>query len=967
MKSRLRPRLLWFLLGLAGLLVLAWPAWRNYTERQIRAELDSAEREMKSGFYAKARRRLASLATRYPGRGEVEYQLGLCEAGYDHIDAALAAWSRVPAGSPFSGRALLLRALEAQNAGRYGPAEDLYRSSLKERGPHEREAWLSLLSLLKTESRIAEARRLLQDEWVRGVDSVDTIRELWRLDVDPFPIEGVKSVLEKAGRSDPKDDRVWMGRAYVAIRQAQFDDANRWLTACERSRARDLAVALARAEWAQAAGRTDDLARALADVPTDSAEAGEVAATRAWLAARRGDRDAERTALEAVLKERPGDTRALERLAELAIADGHAKQATLLRAKKAELDRTRVEYEDLLNENDPVTHAERLAQLAEFLGRPFDAHVWWTLRDQSGSEHAAARAAVPRLTEKSPAAGQRRTTLADLLARDLEATRDASRPSSRRALPPELRDDAPSAGLAFTYDNGRSPERQLPETMSGGVALIDFDNDGWLDVYVVQGGRFPPGSESGLTRDRLFRNRGDGTFEDATAHAALSGLPGGYGHGVTVGDYDNDGAPDLFITRWRSYMLLHNNGDGTFEDRTAAVGLGGDRDWPTSAAFGDLDGDGDLDLYVCHYLRWDSAHPRVCASETTHENYYCNPHLFEALPDHVFQNDGDRFTDVTEHAGIVDRDGRGLGVVITDLDGDGQADIFVANDMSANFLFRNLGGFRFEEVAYTAGVACNADGGYQAGMGIACGDLDGDGLTDLAVTNFYGQSTTLFHNMGHGLFVDHTKACGLAAPSQFLLGFGAAFVDVNDDGFLDLLTANGHVNDGRPTFPWMMPAQLLLGGPDGRLSEFTPPTGSPLTVPHLGRGLAVGDIDNDGRADALLLSQNETLVYLHNATQAGHQIDFLLRGTQSNRDGIGATITVRAGGHTRVHPRFGGGSYQSASDLRLHVGLGSSSRVEEVSVRWPSGHVDRYHDLVADNGYSLREGSPIAVPHAISR
>ena len=314
--------------------------------------------------------------------------------------------------------------------------------------------------------------------------------------------------------------------------------------------------------------------------------------------------------------------------------------------------------------------------------------------------------------------------------------------------------------------------------MGGGVGLIDYDGDGWLDVYAVQGGRLPdePEPPASPQRDRLFRNRGDGTFEDVTAASGLSAMPGGYGHGVTVGDIDNDGHADLFVTRWRSYALYRNRGDGTFEDATGSWGLGGSRDWPTSSALADLDGDGDLDLYVCHYSTWNPQSP-PCAHATKPGAYsYCGPLSFAAMPDHVFRNEGGRFVDVSEQSGVraADREGRGLGVLAAHLDDDDRIDLFVANDRTANFLFRNRGDLRFEETGAESGVASNAEGNYLAGMGVACGDLDGDGLLDLAVTNFYGESTIFYQNLGAGQFVDRTSAVGLAAPSRYLLGFGVA-------------------------------------------------------------------------------------------------------------------------------------------------------------------------------------------------
>ncbi len=538
---------------------------------------------------------------------------------------------------------------------------------------------------------------------------------------------------------------------------------------------------------------------------------------------------------------------------------------------------------------------------------------------------------------------------------------------------PRFDDLAEASGLRFVFENGRSPQRQIPETTSGGVGLLDYDGDGWLDVYVVQGGAFPPREAATAANggDRLFRNRGDGTFEDVSAASGIARLSRGYGHGVTVGDFDNDGHPDLFVTRWRAYVLFRNRGDGTFEDVTGRAGLDGDRDWPTSAAFADLDGDGDLDLYVCHYLVWDAEHPTLCKRTTVaarservepgQDYNYCTPRPFPALADHLFRNDGGRFVDVTAEAGIVDRDGRGLGVVAADLDEDGRVDLFVANDTTANYLWHNQGGMKFEELGTSSGVACNAAGAFQAGMGTALGDLDGDGLPDLFVTNFYGESTTFYRNLGAGMFSDQTVAVGLAGPTRFLLGFGIAALDANNDGRLDLAIANGHVNDDRPDYPYAMPASLLIGGERGRLTDVSQSAGESWSTPRVARGLAVGDLDNDGRVDVLLLPQKSPLAYLHNGTAGGHFVTFHLEGTRSNRDAVGAVVAVTAGGRRRRAWRYGGGSYQSASDPRVHFGL-EVDRIEDVEVRWPSGGVDHFRNLESDRGYRLREGDATPVP-----
>jgi hypothetical protein len=305
-----------------------------------------------------------------------------------------------------------------------------------------------------------------------------------------------------------------------------------------------------------------------------------------------------------------------------------------------------------------------------------------------------------------------------------------------------------------------------------------------------------------------------------------------------------------------------------------------------------------------------------------------------------------------------------LGVLAADLDEDGNMDLFVANDMTANYLFLNQSGMHFVESALPAGIAGNASGRYQAGMGVACGDLDGDGRADLAVTNFYDESTTFFRNLGHGLFGDHSVTVGLAAPSRYVLGFGIAFLDVDNDGWLDVLTVNGHVHDGSPQYPWKMPMQLYHneGGTRPRLKELSAQAGEPFAALRIGRGLAVGDLDNDGRLDALVLAQNDPLIYLHNKTSAGHFLSLKLEGVISNRDAVGARVKLRSGGRTLVAERTGGGSYQSASDSSLHFGLGSSTKVDWVEVRWTSGQVDRHVGLKADSGYILREGAARPLP-----
>jgi tetratricopeptide (TPR) repeat protein len=948
------------LLALGWVLFARLEAWNNLGQLRL------AQQEIGRGQLGSAQRRLADLAAR-PGalEGAADYWLGVCEALSGHPDAALRAFARLPEAYAFDPVGAYHEAKANLTQGKLHAAERRLEKVLAHGGPDLDRIRDLLSHIYQIEVRFDDVKVMLRASLADAKDPIRVLKDLSNLDLERLPYNGLQEALAKAGQLAPDDARVWLGKGRLAIEAGRWEEARKWLRRCN-GRSPDAPVWRAWIELARGSGRPDEALDAARQLGPGQLDVGEQLALQAWLHRQQGDPKTESSTLEQWFRLEPTATRAMERLAELAHQAGRSDRVADLRRRKAEVERALEAYRLLLwREEPPRGAAERyeLARRAEAAGRRLEGRVLYTWALAADPSHQPAREALARL-DRVDAKRQLDRTSRDQPWPSAPVVARSDRPEPE-AVPVgglSFTDDAEATGLRFVYHNAETPYHQQPEPFGGGLALLDYDGDGWLDVYCVQGGPFSPASKlespslNSNSGDRLFHNRGDGHFEDVTDASGIGRFSRGHGHGAAVGDIDGDGHPDLFVTRWRSYALYRNKGDGTFEDMTTRAGLGGDRDWPTSAALADLDGDGDLDLYVCHYAAWDLENPRLCRNAANNDYINCNPLDSEALTDHLFRNDAGRFVDVTTDAGIVDRDGRGLGVVAADLDDDGRVDLFVANDSSANFLFHNIGGMRFEEVGHASGVAGNASGAYQAGMGVAAGDLDGDGLIDLAVTNFYGESTTFFRNLGGGNFTDATAAVGLAVASRRLLGFGVAFLDADNDGRLDLASANGHVNDLRPNYPYQMPAQLLVSGVDGRLADVSDRAGPPWTVPRMARGLAVGDLDNDGRSDVLILSHNQPLAYLHNRTRGGRFLSLRLAGRQSNRDAVGAKVTVIAGGRRRVAQRVGGGSYQSASDPRLHFGLGKCDRIEAIEIRWPSGKLDRYSGLPADTGYLLREG-----------
>jgi hypothetical protein len=524
---------------------------------------------------------------------------------------------------------------------------------------------------------------------------------------------------------------------------------------------------------------------------------------------------------------------------------------------------------------------------------------------------------------------------------------------------------AREAGLTLVNVCGGAEKSTINETVGEGVCLQDVDGDGFLDVFVPNGSRmggFPKGREP---RSALYRNRGDGTFEDITAKAGV-GSPGYWAQGCVFGDYDDDGSPDLFVTGFGRYYLYRNLGGGRFADVTSAAGLGDGRGWSTGAAFGDYDGDGRIDLYVSHYVDWDLGSPPLPKPGSGPNCLYrgfpvmCGPRGLKGSRGRLFHNEGGRFKDVTRSAGLwTDLTGYALGAIWSDFDLDGDLDLYVANDSVPHWLFRNDGG-RFTEVGSVAGVAFSEEGRSQAGMGVDVGDYDNDGLPDLVVTNFSHDYSTLYHNEGHLLFLDVALVSGFGPPTVPMLGWGVGFFDYDNDGRKDLFEANGHVYPGIDRFnlgsTWMEKNQLFHNEGGGRFRETTSEAGPAFQELHSARGCAFGDFDNDGDIDIMVNNMDEPPSLLRNdGGNARHWIGFRLLGSPRNRGAIGARVTVASGALTQMGEVHAGSSHNSCSDPRLHFGLGQAATVDHVTIRWPDGRTQSLTGLAIDRYHTIRE------------
>jgi hypothetical protein len=517
------------------------------------------------------------------------------------------------------------------------------------------------------------------------------------------------------------------------------------------------------------------------------------------------------------------------------------------------------------------------------------------------------------------------------------------------------------AGIHFTHNNGAFGKKWLPETMGPGCAFIDYDNDGYPDIILINGADFPGHPHAGATTLKLYHNNHDGTFTDVTRRAGLA-IPM-FGFGVAVGDYDNDGFDDIFVSALGQSHLFHNNGNGTFTDVTKLAGMWGPSEFSTSAAWVDYDRDGKLDLVVANYVQWTEQGDLYCTLDGAHKSY-CTPESYKGTSVRLWHNLGNgKFEDATQAAGLGDPTSKSLGIAILDTNGDGWPDILIANDTQPNKLYLNRKNGTFEERGVPAGIGFGEDGVARAGMGVDAVDYDRSGRPSVLISNFANQMVSLYHNEGNGLFVDEAPQSEVGRATLVTLGFGCFFFDYDNDGWPDIFVADGHIEDQvekvQKRVSYAEPPHLFRNMGGGKFTEVTEKMGKSFASPKVARAAAYGDIDNDGFLDVLLTTNAGPAYLFHNEGGTNHSLRIKLVGTKSNRDGIGAVVRVNAGSDKQWKMVHSGSSYLAQSELVLTFGLGAQIKADNIEIQWPSGQVDKLSNVNAGQTVTVEEGKGV--------
>ena len=524
-----------------------------------------------------------------------------------------------------------------------------------------------------------------------------------------------------------------------------------------------------------------------------------------------------------------------------------------------------------------------------------------------------------------------------------------------------FRDITAKAGIHFTHNNGAFGEKWLPETMGPGCAFIDYDNDGYPDILLINGDDFPGHPHAGATTLKLYHNNHNGSFTDVTRQAGLA-VPM-FGFGVAVGDYDNDGFDDLFISALGQSHLFHNNGNGTFTDVTKPAGMRGPSEFSASAAWVDYDRDGKLDLVVANYVQWSEKSDLYCTIDGAHKSY-CTPESYKGTSVRLWHNlGGGKFEDATQKAGFGDPTSKSLGIAILDANNDGWPDLLIANDTQPNKLYINQRNGTFEERGVPAGIGFSEDGVARAGMGVDAADYDHSGHTSVLISNFANQMLSLYHNEGNGLFVDEAPQSEVGRATLVTLGFGCFFFDYDNDGWPDIFVADGHIENEiervQKRVSYAEPPHLFRNLGNGKFTEVTAQMGKLFAAPKVARAAAYADIDNDGFLDVLLTTNAGPAYLFHNEGGTNHSLRIKLVGTKSNRDGIGAVVHLKTADGKQSKMLRSGSSYLAQSELVLTFGLGSQAKADEVEIQWPSGQVDKLSNVNASQTVVVQEGKGI--------
>lgn len=956
------------------LMVLAaslWSIWYLYGSRVARAErlLIQARRWRSTRDYARAEQAAHAALGLNPGLDEAAWLAAESAALRGQFQRSVDYSQQVSNANPRLKIRALVSAAEIYHRHLYhlDAAEAAYRAAIA-LGPENIDAHTGIANLLGLCGRRREAIPHILKLVSQGVPT-----DLLVLLAREESIVNDRETLERAHQEFPEDSNAIMGLAWIAADAGQIEVAIRLLRSIKTRQEPGGPAMLALGRVLVTAEQFSELEEWERMIPPSSREF-IVSFARGRMAEHHGDlKGAMRCYWEAI-QLAPESKAACFRLSRLLADAGDVDGSRRISIHIGRLQELITVQDRILfsKASDSIQPLLDLMQSYEAAGRFWEAYGWCLMAVRDDPSHPVAQQRLVELARKvtdlplkltvdssNPAFSIDLSSYALPIFRPGSFTATAVDPANPSNL--AFRDDAATTGLLFRYFNGTEgpPTRCMFEFTGGGIGVIDFDMDGFADIAFTQGCPWPPGSPTDTHTDRLFRNYLGRTFQDATSQARIH--EGGFGQGVTVGDYNADGFPDLYVANIGANVLWKNNGDGTFTNVTRESGLSG-TEWTTSCLMADLSGDGLPDIYDVNYVMGKDVFDRVCQHQDGSPKI-CMPFDFDGQPDRLWLNDGQgSFTDITAEAFQTTPEGKGLGVAAWDAHGQGRLSLLVANDTTPNFFFEPATGkqdqLRYADQGIPSGLALNGEGKATASMGIALGDINADGQLDVHITNFAGESNTLFQSLSPGIYEDHSRAAGLYATTVDLLGFGTQFLDVDLDGRLELFVSNGHIDDWRQHGRAYDMPPLMFRKSRNQLKRVDPAQLGPyFSAKWLGRAAARIDWNRDGREDLIVGHLGSDSVLLTNTTESvGRYLSLRLFGVESNRDAIGTTVRARIGQRTIVRQLTAGDGYQASNERRLIFGVGSADQIDELEVQWPSGAVQRFRNVATSQEMLLVEG-----------